>query len=188
MSDEEDVQRPGDVAQRLLALVLEGDVQLAADLEADAGRTRDAAGRRMGQHARGQIDVVSVEIVTLHQHVAEVDADAEADGAVGGKLRIGGSQPVLDFECRLRRLQRAGEFGEKALAHGLEDAAIVARHGGIEDGEPVLAERRERRFLVGLHQPAEAHDLGRHDGCEPPLHARPRHVTSPEKFLSDYVF
>ena len=134
----------------------------------------------MGNHARGEVHVIAIEVVALHKHITEVDGDAEADGAVSGNIGITVRQAALDFKGGFRGLQRAGELSQKPVTHGLEDSPVVAGDCRFDQIKTVLAQRRQRRLVIGLHQPAEAHDLRCHDGSEPApdaLSGHCRHLT-----------
>jgi hypothetical protein len=69
--------RAGDILQRILADVLEGDLQLSLDLpvrvDGEAHRSRHGG----SLHPRHDIDAIAEEISALNQHVADVHADAQ---------------------------------------------------------------------------------------------------------------
>ena len=79
--DAVDAHRPGDVLERLLAEVLEGEIELACGVLVHPRRDADAA--RLGQafEPRRDIDAVAKDVAVLDDDVAEIDADAELDAA-----------------------------------------------------------------------------------------------------------
>ncbi len=87
---------------------------------------------------------------------------------------IGNGKIALDLDGALHRGEDAGEFGEDAVAGGTADPAAMLRDERIDD-DPVGRERRQRRFLVGAHQPAVAFDVGGEDGDELSLQRRRFH-------------
>ena len=73
---------------------------------------------------------------------------------------------LLQFQRRLDRVHRAGEFHQHAVAHDLHDAARVAAHDRLQDGLPPLLQRGERSRLVSFHEARVADDVGNRDGGE----------------------
>jgi hypothetical protein len=76
---------------------------------------------------------------------------------------------ALDFDGAARRIQDAAELDQKAVAHHLEDAPAMLGHGGIEELAAMLAERAKCAFLVRLHEPAVADDVGCKNRRQPSL-------------------
>jgi hypothetical protein len=81
-SDPVDPHRPGDVLDLLLAQILEYKGQPVANVVMDRIGDEHPAGIGQSLDARGDIDPVAIEIVTLDDHIAEIDADAQFDAAV----------------------------------------------------------------------------------------------------------
>ena len=77
-----DADRPIDVLQRLLAGILEGEIEPVADIVADRAGHRDAARLGDALDARRDVDAIAIDVVVLEDDVAEIDADAELDAAV----------------------------------------------------------------------------------------------------------
>ncbi len=67
---------PRDVLERLLAAVLEGQLELAPQLLEHAIRDAEPAGRRQRLEACGDVHAVPEEPVAVDRHLAQVDADA----------------------------------------------------------------------------------------------------------------
>ena len=74
-----DADRPVDVLDRYLSAILEPDVDAIADAFVDDRGDADPAGLGERLQARGDIDAIAVDVVALHDHVAEIDADAQHD-------------------------------------------------------------------------------------------------------------
>jgi hypothetical protein len=81
-ADPEHADRPRQVLDALLAEILEFHAEPVAGLIADRARDADAAGLGELLQARGHVHAVAEDVVVLADHVAQVDADAEADLAV----------------------------------------------------------------------------------------------------------
>ena len=133
--------RPLDVLEPLLAEGREAAVELA--LEVVVGGARDHDPARLGEllEPGGDVDAVAVEVaVVLADHVAEVDADAEADALLLGHLRLALRHAALDRDRAGDRVDDARELAERAVAHELDDAAAVL---GDERLDQLLAVRLE---------------------------------------------
>ena len=79
---------------------------------------------------------------------------------------------VLNSERAAHRLHHAGEFGEEAIAHALEDAPLVLRRSGSQNLLVHGPEISQGSFLVLSHQPRIAGEVGGHDCGEPPFDVR----------------
>ena len=66
---------------------------------------------------------------------------------------------ATDLDRALDRLDDAGEFGEDAVAGGVDDPAGMRRDACAEDQAGVLQGGHRRAFVVG-HQPRVADDIG----------------------------
>ena len=93
--------RPGDVLDRLLAEIREGELEPGADLLAHRRGDADAAGLGQGLEARGDVDAVAEDVVALDDHVAEIDADAELDPARRRHVGVAPDHALLDLDRAL---------------------------------------------------------------------------------------
>src|SRR5581483_5186112 len=69
----------------------------------------------------------------------------------------------------------AGELGEKAVAHPLDQAPAVPRERGRDQLAEMRLQARQGAGLVATHHPAVARDIGRHDRAQAPLWTRTGH-------------
>src|SRR5208283_2410167 len=76
-------QRSGDVFQILLAHIVDGDLELAADLLVGGGGEADATGLGDAFEARGDVDAVAEDVIAVGEDVTDIDADAEFDPPLG---------------------------------------------------------------------------------------------------------
>jgi hypothetical protein len=76
---------------------------------------------------------------------------------------------ALNVDGAADRVQHAGELDQKAVAHDLEDAPVVARDGRIEELAKMGLQGAQGALLVGLHQPAIADHVCRQNGRQTPL-------------------
>jgi hypothetical protein len=141
---------------------VEFERELVADLVVDASRHADAAGLRRRLDARRDVDAIAEQIGSLHDHVAEVDADPELHALLGREMVVARAQRRLDLGRAAHRVDRARELGEHRVAGRVEHAAAMLHEHRVED-LAVAAEDAQRAFLVRLHHPAVADDVGHQD-------------------------
>jgi hypothetical protein len=147
----------------VLAAVDEGERELVAHLLVRARRERDAARLAHALQPRGDVHAVAVDVVALDQHVAEVDADAEHQAPLRRLARAALEHRALHLRRAPHRVDHARELGEQPVAGGLEDAPAVLGDRRVDEPRAQRLQARERAFLVGAHQAAEADDVGGED-------------------------
>ncbi len=69
------------------------------------------------------------------------------------------------------RVDDAGKFRQDAVAHQLDDAAVVARRQGFDQFRQMRLQRRMRSCLVRRHQGGIADDIGRENGGQAAAYA-----------------
>ena len=134
----------------MLAHRLEGEVELGLDLVPDVAGDADAAGLGQALEARGDVDAVAQDVAVLDDDVADVDADPERDPPVlrHGRLALGDA--LLNRDRAFDRIDRARELDQGAVAHQLDDAAVVL---GDQRLDELLAQRLQPRDRAGLVVP-----------------------------------
>ena len=103
--------------------------------------------------------------------------------SVVGHLRLALGHAPLDEHGAAHRVDNARELDEGAVAHELDDAALVLGDQGLDELSAVRLEAGEGAVLVPLHEPAVADHVGRQDGGEPPLD--PRHRRPPRRIAAE---
>src|SRR6266704_5562050 len=89
------------------------------------GGDADAAGRGEALETRREVDAVAVDVVRRHDHVAEVDADAELDAAVLRQPGIAREDEPLHIQRAAHRIDHAAELDKSSVTGMLDDAAAV---------------------------------------------------------------
>ena len=121
-----DAHRPLDVLQRLLAGVLEGEIEPVADVSRTDCRKRQCRpALAMLSMPRRDVDASPIDVVVLEDDVAEVDADAELDAAVLRHIGVALAHPALDVGGAGHRVHHARELDQHAVAGELDDAALM---------------------------------------------------------------
>jgi hypothetical protein len=134
-------------------LVLHGVVHGTRD--ADATRLREAL------EPRSHVDAGTVDVLGVDPDVADVHAHAKRDALLRRRIREQRGECGLHVERSSDRTLGGRELRQESVARELDDAAAMARNGGIDDvaarAAPVLDDSR----FVELHQARVAGDVGR---------------------------
>jgi hypothetical protein len=114
--------------------------------------------------ARGDVDAVAHQIaVGLLDHVAEMNADAELDAALGRQTGIALDKPALHFDRAAHRIDHAAKLDENPVAGALDDPPVMGGDGGVDQVASEPPKARERAILVRSREPAVADHIGDQD-------------------------
>jgi len=156
---------------------------VAPRLRLPVGILRETDGTGLGDpfQPRGDVDAVTHQVaVALLNHIAEMDADAKLDAALGRQASIALDHPVLHFNCAAHGVDHTSELDEDAIARPLNYAAMMQSDGGVEQIAAQRTQPRQRPLLVGRGKPAVSGDIGRQNRREfPGLGHWPRPVRKP---------
>ena len=126
-------------------------------------------------------NAVTVDVVAVDDHIAEIDADAESDAFAVGYIGIAVDHRPLHFDRAARRIDNAREFHEHAVAGGLDDAPAVLADLGIDELTAMRLEALECTLLIAAHQPRIPGHIGgkdrRQTACDGLLHRLPTRFT-----------
>ena len=144
----------------MFAKILELKVELRLDVLVDRRGQADAAGIGQRFKAGGNIDAVAINVVTLDDHVAEVDADPKLD-ALGLWLRRAAHYHFpLNSRSAGYGVHDTIKFHQRSIAHQLDDAAAMLGDQRLQDRCTSSLDRGVRAGLVRLHQAAVADYIG----------------------------
>ena len=168
--DAKDLHRLGDILELALAQILEHKLRRVGDEIAHRARDEDRA--RLGDvlEPRRDVDAVAKNVVVLHHHVAEIDADAKFDPLAFGDVGVACGHAVLHVDGAAHRFDRACELGEHAVAHGFDEPPLVLGDFWLDQLAPVGGELHQRALLVGADEPRVTCDVRCENGGEPTLH------------------
>ena len=168
--------RPRDVLDVALAEELDGAADPALEVVVGGAGERDAARLAQLLQARGDIHPIAVDVpARFTDDVAQIDADPEADALLLGHARLAVRHAVLDRDGAGHRIDDAVELAQRAVAHEVDDAAVVLGDKRLDELPAVRLEARERAGLVRLNQPRVADHVRRQDGGEATLRAEHSH-------------
>ncbi len=131
------------------------------------GRKRDPTGRGDLLKSRHQVHPITIEITPLNDDIAEVDPDTQLEPHLARASRVGLGEATLNFHGAGHRVDHAGEFDQRAVAHQLDDPPAIPGDLRRENLAMELEQRLERASLVLAHQPGIARHVRRQDGREP---------------------
>ncbi len=127
-----DPHRLGDVLDRLRAEIDDRQVELALDLVEHRAGNADTAGIGERLEPSGDVYAVAVDVVAIHNDVAEVDPDPQFNPVARRHVLISTCEGSLDLERALGGIHRARELDQHAITGGFDDAAVVLGDTRVE--------------------------------------------------------
>ena len=128
-----DPDRLGDVLEFVRAEVADREIEPPLDLPVGVLGETDRARLANAFEARGDVDAVAHQVaVGLLDDVAEMNADAELDAALGRHARVAFDEAVLHLDRAAHRVDHAAELDEAAVAGALDDAPVMGGDGGVD--------------------------------------------------------
>ena len=117
--------RLGDVLELRRAEIGNGEIEPALDLPIGVLGKTDRARRGDALQSRRDVDAVAHQVaVALLDDVAEMNADAELDAAIGGHADVALDHPVLNLDRAAHRVDHAAELDDSAVAGALDERPI----------------------------------------------------------------
>ena len=136
----------------MLARVLEGGVNPVPHRLIHHARNTDATGLGQRLNASGDIDALTVNILTIVDDVAQVDAHAEVKRAV--------RQPLLHRDRAGDSLMDRRKLGQEAVTRVFDDATGMLGDGGVDDVSTGGFPSGDGAVRVLLDKPRIACDIG----------------------------
>jgi hypothetical protein len=124
------------VSNALLTAIRKGQSQPVADLIVHSPRYAYPARLRQGFEPSRDVDGITVEILIVYDHIAEVDADAEPNAPVVRNIGIALDHALLHLDGPAHRFDRAGKLDQDAIARSLDDTAAVPGNARIDQVAP----------------------------------------------------
>src|ERR1700722_7842749 len=123
---------------------------------AHGSRDADATGRTFGLEPCGYIHHITVDIGSIWNYIADVNADAEPDRPVQRLIAITDGHLLLDFHRTSHGSVNAVEHDKEAVASGVDDPTAVLCNGRVNKNAPKLSETLERSDIIQPYQAAVA--------------------------------
>jgi hypothetical protein len=123
----------GNIFEHLLSKVVEPEIEFVPDLIVDDPRHTDSA--RFGDPLQSgcYVDPITMNVLTLDDDVAQVDADPEYDPLVFRDRGIALGHPMLHRDRTGDRLDHAREIDQDAVAGRFDNAALVFGNRGVNE-------------------------------------------------------
>src|SRR5476651_497214 len=112
----------------------------------------DPSSRSLRLQPSSYVDAVSVNVVTVDDDVAEINADPEDNAFALRDIGIADGHGHLDLDGAPGGIDSAGKFQQQPVAHSLDDAPAMRGDCRVEQVGSVHPEARERAALVPPHQ------------------------------------
>ena len=157
--------RSWDVLDRLIAGILEDEVELPFDLI--KGRARDADSTRLREafESGSYVHAVADDSIAFDENVAQIDADPEEQPASFGQLGVAAFHLLLDLDGAAHGIHHAGKLGQHVVTWGVYHPATTLANQ-VADQVTAGREGPGRPLLVLGHEPAVADGIGGEDGGE----------------------
>ena len=128
-----DPDRLGDVLELGQAEIGDREIEPALHLTIGVLGETDRAGLADALQSRGDVDAVAHQVaVALLDDVAEMNADAKFDAAVGRDTRVALNHRVLHFDRAAHGVDDAAKLDQAAVAGALDDAPVMGGDGGVD--------------------------------------------------------
>src|SRR5215471_2757344 len=115
-----------DVLQRQATQILERRFHSPGNGIADAARNQDAASRSLRLKAGGDVHAISIEVVTIDDQVAQVQAHTEHKQTVCRLVAVGLGHSLLKRNRGTQRINRTAKLDERTIAGELDQPPTIA--------------------------------------------------------------
>src|SRR5580765_2766306 len=116
---------PLDVLQGLLAHIFESEIEPVTNMVADWSGDRYPAGCSDALQARRDVDPVTKNILSLHNDVAHVYADAKFDALILRRTGISFSDTTLQLGGARHRVHDAGKLHQHSVTGQFDDSSLM---------------------------------------------------------------
>ena len=158
--EHEGLDRAGDVLQAERSEFLEDQAEPVLHMVAHRPRDADATRRTLGLKSLRHIHHLAMQIGAIRNRIADIDADAKADGPIGGMVTIIGGHLLLHLHGTAHRAVDAVEHDEQGVASGLNDPAAMLVDRRVDQSAAESTEPFQRSFVIQPDQAAVTNHIG----------------------------
>ncbi len=108
---------------------------------------------------RSNIDSITINIATLNDDVAEVDANPILNPMMLGQRCVASDHVLLDDDAAPHGLDRTIESRNKTVAGGFDKPSVMPCNAGFDEAALDPLHATVRSFFIDFHQPAVARDI-----------------------------
>jgi hypothetical protein len=161
-SPHEHIHRLRDVLQIERPPRLECQIEPASDMLVHRAGDRHGAGRALGLQPCRHVHTVTVHVAAIHDHVANVNADAKPDASVGRLFAIMVGHLLLYLHCTAHRPIDTVEHDEKCVARGVDDPPAMRGDRRVDQVAAQCTQSLKRAGIIQPYEAAVAHDVRVH--------------------------
>jgi hypothetical protein len=159
-----------DVLDLLLTHWLETEGEFLLDLTVHLARHPDAARFRELLESRCDVDAFAVAILSLHNDLAQIDADPDLDARIVGQRSVAFGKTTLQGHGAFHSVHYTAKFGQETVTHQLEDTPTALFNLRLEQFFLFGTNTLERGRLVAFHHGGIANDIGGENGGKLAFH------------------
>jgi hypothetical protein len=160
--------RPGDVFHAVFAHIGEANRKLFGHVFAHRSADTGLAWLGKALKPRRHINAIAKYVISLHNHIANIDANAKANAPAFINVCIATLHSLLHHDGAAHRVNDRRELDKESIAHGLNDASLVLRDQRINEFPAMSVERGKGSFLINPHKPRiPRHVRGKNRGESP---------------------
>jgi hypothetical protein len=128
-----DPDRPSDVLELRRPEISDRHIEPAAHLAVGVLGQTDRARRSYPFQSRGDVDAVAHQVaISLLDHVAKMDADAEIDATIVRHANVTLDEALLHLDSATHRFDHAAKFGDESVASALDHPPVMGDDGRID--------------------------------------------------------
>ena len=161
----------GDVLDRLFAQDFKRRRKIFCRLIVHRTRDIDLARLTQSLETSGDIDAITMNVVTLNNHITDIDADPEHYSAIFGQGVIAPRHRYLNGERVAHRIHGAPELDQNSVTARFDDASAVGGNPGVDNLGMQAPKACPRTFLVLLEKSRIADHISDKNCREPSLDA-----------------
>src|SRR5262249_22177792 len=154
-------------------------INLSINLLKDRAGNDNAARLRQVLEASRDVYPVTIDVVSLYDHVAQIDANTKDDHPTVGHLGVAHRHAFLNCDSAFHGVDGACELDEQAIAYQLHYSSVVFGNCRIDQFAAMGSQRTKCPSLVHAHESAVADDVRAQDRGEPAGRVLPCHRSLP---------
>ncbi len=160
-----DPHRPSDVLYSLLSKIFETQTKFFLNLIKSCPRDTNTSSLCETLDSSRNIDAISVNIITLLNHITQIDSYAKLHPSVLWQLTISSLEFLLNLHCTLDRIHYATKLGQQTIPRNIYDATIKMLNE-VSHHIPISGQVLKGCNLILTHEAAVSLDICTQDGSE----------------------
>jgi hypothetical protein len=168
-----------DVLDLLIAQIDKDLLNLSVNLLEYGAGDQNAARLRHLLEARRDVDAITMNVISVYDHVAKIDADTKDDHTLVRHLGVTHCHALLKCDSAFDGVDRACELDEQAIAHHLHQPSVMLGNRRVNQFGTMGSQRTVCSNLIHAHESAVAGHVRAQDRGEPAALVLPCHRSLP---------